>query len=74
MFGRFLNTPKGFMVLSLTSKHLNYCLNTSKIDTDTMLLVKKLNNQSFTNYYFPFKTIFVLIKHVQFRGYNFETV
>ena len=73
MFGRFLNTPKGFMVLSLTSKHLN-CLNTSKIDTDTMLLVNKLNNQSFTNYSFPVKTIFVLIKHVQFRGYNSETV
>ena len=31
MFNNFLNTPKVFMALYLTLKHLKYFLNTSKI-------------------------------------------
>ena len=40
MFEKFLNTPKEFMVLyfeDLPVEHSKYCLNTSKIDTETML-------------------------------------
>ena len=39
MFDKFLDTPKEFMVLHLKYLpvgHLKYCLNTSKIDTETM--------------------------------------
>ena len=43
MFERFLDTPKGFMVLSLISKHLKHCLDDSEADTD-MFFVKKLPN------------------------------
>lgn len=37
MFDEFLTTPKRFMTLYLTLEHLKYCLNSSKVDTETML-------------------------------------
>ena len=60
MFEKFLNTPKEFMVLyfeDLPVEHSKYCLNTSKIDTETMLpfedfvifFIKNLSNQRFAN-------------------------
>ena len=65
MFDKFLDTPKEFMVLYLKYLpvgHLKYCLNTSKIDTETMshflfylilflFFIKKLSNQLFANYF-----------------------
>ena len=44
MFERFLDTPKGFMVPSLISKHLKHCLDDSEADTDNMFFIKKLPN------------------------------
>ena len=72
MFENFLKTTEGVMALSLIPKHLKYCLITSKVDTDTMFLIKQLSNQLFANYSFPINTNFESIKHVNFSGYNFE--
>ena len=64
----FLNTPKEFNTLSLILEHLKYCLNTSEVETETIIFIKKLSNQLFANNYFAFITTFESIKHVNFSS------
>lgn len=59
------------MALSSPSGHLEYCLDTSKVDMEIMLLLKSFN-ELFANYPIPINTTFESVKYVSLSSLIWE--